>query len=142
MEIDTLPLTQKIDFNLALTGSDENYIYFSPHLFMGIDANPFLNENRFSDIDFGYLKFYSINGIYKLPAGFKSDALPKSVSMTTPDGSIVFKRLIAEQDGSILVRYSIDQKKSIYFKEDYADLHVFYKKMYEMLNEQIVLKKI
>ena len=141
MEIDTLPLTQNVDFNLTLTGSDDNYIYFSPNLFTGLHSNPFLNENRFSDIDFGYLKFYSINGIYKLPAGFKTDALPKSVSMAMPDGSIVFRRIVAEQDGSILVRYTIDYKKSIFFKENYADLHEFFKKMHEMLNEQIVLKK-
>jgi hypothetical protein len=141
MEIDTLPLTQNVDFNLTLSGSDENYIYFSPNLFTGLHVNPFLNENRLSDIDFGYLRFYSINGIYKLPGGFKTDALPKSVSMAMSDGSIVFKRIVAEQDGSILIRYTIDYKKSIFFKENYGELHEFFKKMHEMLNEQIVLKK-
>jgi hypothetical protein len=40
-----------------------------------------------------------------------------------------------------MVRLNIDHKKSIYFKEEYADFHEFCKKMYEMLNEQIVLKK-
>jgi len=141
MEIDTLPLTQKVDFNLTLSGSDENYIYFSPNLFTGLHNNPFLNENRFSDIDFGFLRYYSINGIYKLPAGFKTDAMPKSVSMAMSDGSIVFRRIVAEQDGSVVVRYTIDYKKSIFFKENYAELHAFFKKMHEMLNEQIVLKK-
>jgi hypothetical protein len=141
MEIDTLPLTQNIDFNLTLSGSDDNYIYFSPNLFTGLHTNPFLNENRFSDIDFGYRSYYSINGIYKIPTGFKTDAMPKSVSMAMPDGSIVFKRMVAEQAGSIMVRYIIDYKKSIFFKENYGELHDFFKKMHEMLNEQIVLKK-
>jgi hypothetical protein len=76
-----------------------------------------------------------------MPAGYKTDALPKSISMTMPDNSIIFRRMIAEQDGTIAVRYTITYKKSIYFKEDYADFHEFFKKMYEMLNEQIVLKK-
>ena len=142
MEVDSLPLTQNINFDLNLTGSDDNYIYFNPGLFAAYKTNPFLKQDRFTDIDFGYLQYYSISGLYKLPAGYKIDALPKSVSMGMPDKSIVFRRIIAEQEGSIMIRYSIDFKKSLYFKEDYPDFYDFFKKMTEMLNEQVVLKKI
>jgi hypothetical protein len=76
-----------------------------------------------------------------MPAGYKIDALPKSISMTTPAKGIIFRRMIVEQDGSIVVRYTIDCKKEIYFKEDYPDFHEFFKKMHEMLSEKIVLKK-
>jgi len=141
MEVDTLPLTQNIEFNLDLTGSDENYIYFSPNLFTNLHNNPFLSESRYSDIDFGYRNNYTINGAYKIPAGYKIDAMPKSTSMSMPDKSITFKRVVAEQDGSIIIRYSIDYKKSIYFKENYPEFYEFFKKMHEMLNEQVVMKK-
>ena len=141
MDVDTLPLTQNIEFNLDLTGSDENYIYFKPNLFASDYNNSFLSENRFTDIDFGYQSNYSLNGIYKVPAGYKIDAMPKSVSMAMTDKSIVFKRVVAEQDGSVVVRYVLYFKKSIYFKEDYPEIHGFFKKMNEMMNEQIVLKK-
>jgi hypothetical protein len=141
MDTDTLPLVQNINFNLDLTGSDDNYIYFDPNLFSSLHTNPFLSENRNTDIDFGYLHNLAINGIYTMPAGYKVDALPKNISMTMPDRSITFRRFIAEQDGKIAVRYTISYQKSIYFKEDYADFHEFFKKMYELLNEQIVLKK-
>jgi len=141
MDIDTLALTHKVEFELDLTGSDGNYIYFSPNILSSAKNNPFLSENRSTDIDFGYLSNYSINCVYKLPAGYKLDVLPKSISMTTPDKSIVFKRIAVEQDGSVALRFYIDQKKSIYFKENYAEIHEFFKRMYEMLNEQIVLKK-
>jgi hypothetical protein len=141
MEKDTLPLTQNIDFNLDLTGSDDNYIYFNPNLFTSLKNNPFLSENRSTNIDFGYRSNYSISGIYKLPAGYKIDAMPKSTSMAMPDNSIIFKRIVAEQDGSVVVRFSINYAKSLYFKENYPEIHDFFKKMHEMLNEQIVLKK-
>jgi len=141
MDVDTLPLTQNIAFNLDLPGSDDNYIYFKPNLFTSLGPNPFLSENRQTDIDMGYLNSYSINSLYKIPAGYKLDALPKNVSMTMPDQTIIFKRVVGEQDGTIAVRYSIIYKKSVFFKENYAGLHDFYKKMYEFLNEQIVLKK-
>jgi hypothetical protein len=141
MEVDTLPLTQNIQFNLDLTGSDENYIYFKPNLFASNFKNDFLSENRYTDIDFGYQSNDAINGTYKIPTGYKVDAMPKSVSMAMTDKSIVFKRMVAEQEGSVVIRYVLYFKKSIYFKEDYPEIHDFFKKLNEMMNEQIVLKK-
>ena len=141
MEVDTLPLVQHIDFNFNLPGADENYIYFKPNLFSSAFDNDFLSEHRFTDIDFGYMSADAINGVYKIPAGYKTDALPKSVSMAMADNSILFKRMVAEQDGSIFVRYSLSFKKSLFFKENYEEFHAFFKKMNEMMNEQIVLKK-
>jgi Domain of Unknown Function with PDB structure (DUF3857) len=141
MDVDTLPLIQNLDFKLDLAGSDENYIYLNPNIFTSLKSNPFLSETRMTDIDFGYLRNYSINGVYKVPAGYKIDALPKSMTIIMPDKSVSFKRIVAEQDGSIVVRYSINYNKALYFKESYPDFHEFFKKMQEMLNEQIVLKK-
>jgi hypothetical protein len=141
MDVDTLPLKQSINFNLDLTSSDNNYIYFNPILLSSFKTNPFLSTNRFTDIDFGYLNNYFIVGTYSIPQGYKVDALPKSVSMIMPDKSITFKRVAGEQDGKIMVRYIINYQKSMYFKENYPEFHEFCKKMYEMLNEQIVLKK-
>jgi len=141
MDVDTLPLTQKIGFTASLSGSDENYIYFNTNLFSFIGDNPFISENRYSDIDFGYRDDYSVSGIYKLPAGYKTDALPKSVTIVMPDQSILFKRTIAEDNGTITVRYLIDHRKTVCFSEQYQDLRGFYKKMYELLNEQVILKK-
>jgi len=141
MDVDSLPLMQKIDFDLDLAGSDQNYIYLNPNLFSSLRKNPLLSENRMSDVDFGYLRGYTINGVYKIPAGYKIDALPKDINFVMPDKGISFKRIMAEQEGNIMVRYSINYNKIRYSKEDYPSLHEFYKKMYEMLNEQIVLKK-
>lgn len=141
MDVDTLPLKQSIDFSQDLTASDENYIYFNPNIIGLAKTSPFLNVNRLTDIDFGYRNAYLLVGSFKLPAGYKVESLPKSASMAMPDGSITFRRIVAEQDGMVAVRYIIDTKKSIFFKEDYPDFHEFYKRMYEMMNEQIVLKK-
>lgn len=141
MESDTLPLVQNVAFNLELTGSDGNYIYFNPNLFTPMRVNPFINEKRATDIDFGHRNRYEISGTYKIPAGYKVDALPKSIRMVIPDQSISFRRIMAEQNGIIVVRYVIAYEKTFYEKENYPELHEFYKQMQDMLNEQIVLKK-
>ncbi|MDB5024117.1 MAG: hypothetical protein JWP78_1872 [Mucilaginibacter sp.] len=44
-------------------------------------------------------------------------------------------------DDFISVRYILNHKKIIFFRNDYQDLRGFYKQLYEMLNEQIILKK-
>ncbi len=139
---DTLPLTQHVDFDINLSASDDNYIYFNPNLFTTIGLNPFLSENRYSDIDFHYNNQYIISGNYKIPSGYKVDVLPKNQIMTTEDKGLSFKRIMGEEDGRVTVRYVITRKKTYYYKEDYYGLFQFYKKMYEMLNEQIVLKKL
>ena len=141
MEVDSLPLMQNIEFSLDLAGSDENYIYLNPNLFTSLKTNPFLSEKRMTDVDFRYLRNYAVNGMYKVPAGYKVDALPKSVMIVMPDKSVSFKRMVAEQDGTIVVRYSISYNKIEYSRDDYPDFHEFFKKMHEMLNEQIILKK-
>jgi hypothetical protein len=141
MDDDTLPLVQNINFNLDLTGSDENYIYFKANLFSEAFNNPFLSENRYTDIDFSYLNNNTIYGNYKIPAGYKIDAIPKSISMGMPDKSIIFKRIAGEVDGTLVLRYTIVFNKSVCFKENYVSLRDFFKKLNELMNEQVVLKK-
>jgi hypothetical protein len=141
MDVDTLPLVQNISFNADLS-SDDNYLYLNPNLFTEMHKNPFSNEVRKTDIDFGYPGNMSMSGIFKLPAGYKVEGLPKNISMTTPDNSIMFRRIVGQQDdGTIVLRYTVTYKRSIFFKENYSDYHEFFKKMYEMMNENIVLKK-
>ena len=94
-----------------------------------------------TDIDFGYRKTYNIIGTFKIPAGYKADAVPQSTGIGIEDKSLIFKRIIVVQDNIISVRYSIEYKSPIYFKTNYPDLHEFFKKMHELLNGQVVLKK-
>jgi len=141
MDVDSLPLIEEFNFKLDLTASDDAYIYFRPNLFTGIELNPFLNERRLSDIDFVFPKIYSINGRYKIPEGYKIDALPKNLNIAMPGNDIIFKRTVGELEGEVAVHYVIDFKRTKFSRDEYPELHAFYKKMYEMLNEQIVLKK-
>lgn len=141
IESDSLPLLQKVKFKLDLAGSDDKYIYFSPNLFASLSKNPFLDEKRVSSIDFGCLNDYIIGGNYKIPAGYVVEALPANTTMQMPDKSIVFKRILIKQDDTISVRYVLSYNKAIYYAEEYPGVFAFQKKLYQMLNEQIVLKK-
>jgi hypothetical protein len=63
------------------------------------------------------------------------------MNLLMPDSSISFKRIVASEDGFVVVHYVIDFKRSYYTAVEYQPLFEFYRKMHEMLNEQIVLKK-
>lgn len=140
-EVDSLPLTQNIQFKLDLPGTDDKYIYFNPNLFTSLRTNPFISEDRATDVDFGCRFIYAINGRYKIPDGYKVESLPKSINLVMPDKGITFKRIVGEEDGYIIVNYTIDYRKSVYPRTQYPEIYAYFKQMNETLNEQIVLKK-
>lgn len=139
--VDSLPLVQRIRFRLDLPGTDEKYIYFNPNLFTSLHDNPFISKERYADIDLGYPITYYINGRYKLPDGYKVDALPQSMNLVIADRSIAFRRLIGQQEDYVVISYTISYHKSLYPAANYNDIYAYFKKMTDILNEQIVLKK-
>lgn len=141
IDVDTLPLLQEVGFEMDPVGSDEQYIFLNTNLFTNLKTNPFISESRSTDIHFGYKQNYLLTCSYKIPQNFKVETLPKSINLVTADKSIAFKRVFGEDNNQISMRVSIDIKNTIYFKENYLELWEFYKKMFELLNEQIVLKK-
>ncbi len=140
VDADSLPLEQKFKFTTVLNSSG-NYRYFNVNLFSGLENNPFIAEERLADIDFGYLQDYSLFGNFTIPADYVFDGLPESISMVTEDKGIVFTRSV-NADGNLLnVRITIEFKQTFYPAGSYADFREFYKKMFDKLNEQVVIKK-
>ncbi len=139
-DIDSLPLKQQVSFSNK-TSSSGDYHYFSANLFSGLEKNPFIADNRFSDVFFGSNQIYTIMGLFTIPTGYQFDELPKNTRMIMPDSSIVFSRIMEVTDNEISVRIQLEIKKPIYSVDEYPYFREFYKKLFEMLNEQIVFKK-
>ena len=137
---DSLPLSQHVNFSVK-TSSSGDYHYFTPNLFSGLEKNPFIADDRFSDVFFGCNQKYSIVGTFNIPAGYKFDDLPKNIKMITPDTSIIFSRMMAVADTTISLRLQLEIKKPFFSTEDYPYFQEFYKKLFELINEQIVFKK-
>lgn len=138
---DTLPLIQNIKFNVKLQSTDDQYIYFNPNQLTVFKNNPFLSESRYSAVDLNFRRDRVISGRFKIPQGYMAYAIPKNTSLLMPDKSIGFKRIMDVQNGYVVVHYSINYNKSYFTPGEYPALHEFYRKMYDMLNEEIVLKK-
>lgn len=139
-EIDSLPLEQKVKFTYTLNTSG-GYRNFELSLFSDLDKNPFIAAERYSDIDFGYLKEYTLFGNYLLPEGFGFEELPANISMIMPDTSIVFTRFLQAEDNLLNVRMSLSFKHTYYPLSEYPDIAAFYKKLMGKMEEQIVIRK-
>ena len=138
--VDTLPLQQKIDFTLPLNSSGD-YKYFTINLFQGLEKNPFIADERRTDVEFNYRQSYTLVGKIFIPEDYQFEELPKNVKMIMPDSSIVLQRLIQPGENSIDFRINVDFLNPFYTAESYPLLHEFYKKLFSSLNEQIVIKK-
>lgn len=139
---DSLPYKQSITFSSALQKSGD-YVFLNPNFFTGLNINPFVRTKRSSNVNFGYRRNLSTTVHIKLPENFTIDALPKNVMLSTPDKSMTFSREFFSdpQNPVILMRVRLENRSSWYSVEEYPQVHEFYKQMFDMLNEQVILKK-
>jgi Domain of Unknown Function with PDB structure (DUF3857) len=134
------PFLQEIKFSGNMQ-SGGGYYFLPLGLFSGLGKNPFIDENRIADIDFNYPKKYVITGSYFLPDDFIVDDLPKNKKMLMPDSSILLTRMIQKENNIISFKFTLDINIPSYAAENYPMIKDFFKKMYAMLDERIVLKK-
>lgn len=137
---DSLPLVQKLGFSMPVNSSGD-YKYFSTNLFSGLEKNPFLADNRFSDVFFGTNQSYSIIANVTIPDGYAFEALPKNLRMIMPDTSISITRRVASDKKQLSMRLSLEFKKPFFPVTEYPDFKEFYKKLFDLLNEQIAIRK-
>ncbi|HKH63625.1 MAG TPA: DUF3857 domain-containing protein [Flavitalea sp.] len=141
LEIDSLALQHKFDFVAPLTESGE-YKFIPMTLFSGLETNPFISDKRFSDINFGFKKDITAVSYITIPEDHVVEALPKSIRLVNTDKTVDFSREVVfdQTTRKLVVRVKINFKKSFYSVEEYDDIKEFYKKMFDLLEEPIVLK--
>jgi hypothetical protein len=139
-ETDSLPLIEHIKF-MSTGNSTGEYKYFGLNLFTGLEKNPFVAEERTSDIFYGANQKYNISATIFIPEGYTMDALPKSLRMRMPDTSILFTRQASFSSGILNVNYQLEFRTPFFGSDVYPDFREFYKKLFDLLNEKFVFKK-
>ncbi len=140
LEIDTLPLVQKVHFSNPISSSAD-YKYFSTNMFTGLEQNPFVADSRFSDVFFAANQQYTIIGNFTIPEGYVFEELPRNIRMITPDTATSISRIMVPNNNRLSLRIILDFKKPFYTTEEYPEFKEFYKKLFDMLNEQVVIRK-
>jgi hypothetical protein len=139
---DSLPAEQKFKLSADLSGTGE-YLYIPVNLFSGFEKNPFIANNRFSNVNFGYKRTIIATTSVSFPKNYVPDIIPKPVKMITPGKDILFTRNVVydKEFNSVSVVFVFDFKKSIYTSDEYPVLKEVYQKMFDFLKEPVVLKK-
>jgi hypothetical protein len=140
IENDSLPLRQRFNFSVPANASGD-YKLVNLNLFSGVAKNPFISDIRFTNIDYGCLQTHTLLEDITLPASLKLENLPKNVRMIMPDTSISLKRVLSLHDNILSVRIEIKTTRSVFTADEYDYVRDFYKKMAEMMNEPVVLRK-
>jgi Domain of Unknown Function with PDB structure (DUF3857) len=136
-----LPFEQTAWFGMKLNKSG-TYYYVTTNLFAGLTENPFLAGNRLSPVNFRHLQQYDMYFSISLPDGFVFDALPKNTTMTTADKSIIFSRQLSATGNLLNLKITLNFKQAVYPADQYPAFQEYYKKMFNLLAEQIVIKKV
>jgi len=137
---DSLPLVQHFKYQGKASTSGA-YHYFSINQFSGMEKNPFVDDERFSDIFFGSNQRYRISAIINIPEGYVFDELPKNVRMITQDTSISFTRQARANENTLTATINISFARPFYAPENYPEFYEFYKKLFTFLKEQFVFRK-
>lgn len=139
---DSLPFEQDYHF-ISRAGAAGEYLLIPVNLFSGFTYNPFLSQNRFSNINFGYKRSITILTDIVLPEGMVPEELPKSMRLTNEEKDIVMTRSTDYNENDHLIRamIKIEFSRSLYQADEYEVLQLFYKKMFEYMDEQVLLRK-
>lgn len=136
--MDTVALQQEFDFSMPLT-SDGDKKSFTLNLFQGFNKNPFEAEKRKTDVDFNYKRSYTIEGNIYIPDNYQFKEVPKTININMPDSGIVMERVLKAGKNSLKFRITVDITNTLYEYSSYPLLRDFYNKLYNALNEPVVL---
>lgn len=139
-DIDSLPFDQHFKYETVATSSGD-YKLINLNQFTTLEKNPFISENRFTNINFGSRHVTNVHETFVVPASLKPEELPKNITLTTSDRSLVFSRNITYQNNEISVSLSFTINQTVFIADDYPSIKEYYKRMNSLLNEQIVLSK-
>ncbi|MEP6673823.1 MAG: DUF3857 domain-containing protein [Ferruginibacter sp.] len=139
---DSLALLENFSFTGTLNSSG-GYTFVPLNLFSGFQNNPFVADERFSNVNFGYKKTITVVSNIKLPKNYTVDDVPKRIKVVTPEQDIIFLREIVynKESSSVDCTLKFEFKKSLYLVDDYPLLKEIYKKIFEYLKEPLLLKK-
>ncbi|MES2646751.1 MAG: DUF3857 domain-containing protein [Bacteroidota bacterium] len=140
LDNDSLSLLQKMNFTQTLNTSGE-FIFVNYHLFSRLIKNPFTNNLRFSDINFGSTLNTIIIQSLQIPANYTAVELPKNSRMETADKSLMFSRFLQLENGLLSMKFQFETTRSFFERDEYEMLKDFYKRMFLLMDQQVILKK-
>ena len=139
-EDELMPLKQKFEFTNKMT-STNTYYFLDPFILSNFRKNPFSGDVRRSDIDMGSSQSFNMYFHLVLDKDFSVDELPKNLYILSTDSGMLFKRELLLKDSILVIKNSFDIQRTTFPKEEYPMVRDYFKKIYGVISEPIILKK-
>jgi len=134
------PLLETIEFTYEPNQSGGFY-FINPQILTEKNKNPFTAEKRNTDIDFGCNQLFVLTMTIRFPESFTVEHLPKNVIVRTPDSSFFYKITYFSSVKEVTISQLFEIKRAVYNKEEYQGIKDFFKQMYGLMAEEVILKK-
>ena len=139
-EDELLPLIHKFNFTYKLSSTDK-YLFLDPFFLSSFRKNPFIDSIRRTDIDMGSNQSYTMHLHLTIHSDFTIEELPRNILIRSIDSSMLFKREVLRQGNVLVFRNSFDINRTMYSKEEYPGIKEYFKRIYGVISDRIVLKK-
>jgi hypothetical protein len=137
---ETLPLTAHARFRLPLNNTS-NFYFLNPYIFNSIRKNPLTDSTRSTNIDFMCNQQYTQTINLNLPGNIVMETVPGSITIRMIDSSMIYSRKVIQRGSVLWIENEFRIDKSAYTPDEYPAVWQFFKKVYALLAEQIVLQK-
>lgn len=134
------PLFETVEFSYEPQNTNEFY-FINPQLFTHTNKNPFITEKRVTDIDLGCNQFFISTMEINLQGLFEIDHLPKNIVLRAPDSSFFYKAVYSGNSQKLIASQTFEIRRANFSKDEYSGIQDFFKRMYAIISEEIVLKK-
>jgi len=139
-ENDTVPLVSHARFHLSLNNTN-NFYFLNSSIFNSIRKNPLTDSSRSTDIDFMCNQHYTQIIRLALPSNFVMETMPKSIIIRMIDTTMTYTRNIIQRGSILSIENEFKIDKNLYTPDEYSAVWQFFKKVYALLAEEIVLNK-
>lgn len=136
---DSAALVQTLKYSSTLKKSGGYYLV-NYNLFTGFNENPFITQQRFTDIDFGARYLASVAGTFTYPPSWVPEQLPANKTLVSPDRTMSVSRAMQKDGNTINVLLSVKINKESYSAEEYDMVKAFFSQMTDLFNEPILFK--
>ncbi len=117
-------------------------IYIDPMVFKDETKNYFTNLERKFPVEFPYMQNVRIQNTFMIPEGYVVDVLPQSQKILMADNKLMVVFLVRNVGNMIQVSYNFIIIDCLVNTQEYDDLKIFWEKLLEINNEQIILKRV
>lgn len=134
------PVQQQMTFEYSVQKTGD-FFFVKPQFLTTFNKNPFVGDTRNTDIDFGCKQRLCLDLTIDLPAALALEFLPKDVVLRMPDSSFFYHRICTRKGTAVCYKQVFEINSSLFYREDYAAVREFFKKLYGFFAEEIIFKK-